>query len=60
MREYAACLDMAKKEPEDGARAGQEMVGLRRQYRSAHCVAVALIAQENYVQAGQSPRGPGQ
>lgn len=51
--EYAACLDMAKKKPEAALERAKKWWDSGGNIGPRHCIAVALIAQENYVQAGK-------
>lgn len=51
--EYAACLDMAKKKPEAALERAKKWWDSGGNIGPRHCIAVALITQENYVQAGK-------
>lgn len=51
--EYAACLDMARKKPEAALERAKKWWESGGNIGPRHCIAVALIAQENYVQAGK-------
>ena len=51
--EYAACLDMAKKKPEAALERAKKWWESGGNIGPRHCIAVALITQENYVQAGK-------
>ena len=51
--EYAACLDMAKKKPDAALERAKKWWDSGGNLGPRHCIAVALIAQENYVQAAK-------
>lgn len=51
--EYAACLDMARKKPDAALERAKKWWDSGGNFGPRHCIAVALVAKENYVQAAK-------
>lgn len=51
--EYAACLDLARKNPAEALERAKRWWDSGGNFGPRHCISVALITQENYVQAAK-------
>lgn len=55
--EYAACLDMARKKPDAALERAKKWWESGANFGPRHCIAVALVAKESYVQAAKVLEG---
>ena len=51
--EYAACLDLARKDPSEALERAKRWWDSGGNYGPRHCISVALVTQENYLQAAK-------